>query len=97
MNYADTRCRIYDPDAISTMGRAFDKAVRDLSQQAKADPNIRRNVARCIIRLFDEGERAPLHLSIIALSIVVGDGPKPASKQQHSSGLSNWCPIPLGH
>jgi hypothetical protein len=97
MNYAVPRCRVYDPDAISTMGRAFEKAVKNLSQQAKADSNIRRNIARCIIRLFDEGERAPSHLCIIALSIVVGHGPKPASKQPHSSVLSNWCPIPLGH
>ena len=89
--------RVYDPGEISTMGRAFDNAVKDLSQQAKADPNIRRNIARCIIRLFDEGERAPLHLSIIALSIVVGDGPKPANKQPHSTVLANWCPDPLGH
>jgi hypothetical protein len=95
MNYAGARCRAYDPDAISTMGRAFDKAVRDLSQQAKADPNIRQNLARCVIRLFDEGERAPLPLAIIALSIV--DGRWNVSKERIAPVLSNWCPIPLGH
>jgi hypothetical protein len=79
MNYADTLCRVYDPDAISTMGRAFDKAVRGLSQQSKADSDIRQNLARCIIRLFDEGERAPINLSIIASSIVIGAGRKRVS------------------
>jgi hypothetical protein len=82
MNYAEPRCRVYDPDALNMMGRAFDKAVRGLSSQARSDPNIRRNLARCILRFFDEGERAPLHLAIIALSIVVGDGPRPASKER---------------
>jgi hypothetical protein len=82
MNHAEPRCRVYDPDALSRMGRAFDKAVRCLPPLSNADPNIRRNLARCIIRLFDEGERAPLYLSIIALSIVVGDGRRPASKER---------------
>jgi hypothetical protein len=72
MNSTVGRCRVYDPDALSMMGRAFDKAVKSLSTEAKADPNMRRNLARCILRLFDEGERAPLHLAIIALSIVDG-------------------------
>jgi hypothetical protein len=82
MNYAEPRCRVYDPDALSRMGQAFDKAISDLSPEVKADANIRRNLARCIIRLFDEGERAPVYLSVIALSIVVGDGRKPASKER---------------
>ena len=69
MNYAEPRCRVYDPDALNKMGWAFDKAIRGLPPQAKADLNIRRNLACCILRLFDEGERAPLHLAIIALSI----------------------------
>jgi hypothetical protein len=72
MNYAEPRCRVYDPDALDRMGRAFDKAVKGLSPEAKADPNIRQNLARCILRLFDECERSPLHLAIIALSIVDG-------------------------
>ena len=72
MNYAEPRCRVYDPDALSMMGRAFDKAVKGLSPEAQADPNICQNLARCILRLFDEGERAPLHLAIIALSVVDG-------------------------
>ena len=78
MNYAEPRCRVYDPDALSRMGQAFDKAISDLSPQVKADANIRRNLARCIIRLFDEGERAPLHLSLIALSVIR----RPASKER---------------
>jgi hypothetical protein len=80
MNSAEPRCRVYHPDALSTMGRAFDEAVRGLSPEAKADPNIRQNLARCILRLFDEGERVPLDLSIIALSVV--DGRRRVSKQR---------------
>ena len=83
MNETDTRCRVYDPDDLYTMGRAFDKAVRGLSEQSKAEPNIRRHLALCIIRLFDEGERAPLHLAIIASSIVAGRkriGQEPTSR-----------------
>jgi hypothetical protein len=72
MNFAEPRCRVYDPDALEIMGRAFDKAFRGLSPQFKADPTIRSNLARCIIRLFDEGERSRLNLAIIALSIVDG-------------------------
>jgi hypothetical protein len=82
MNETDTRCRVYDPDDLYTMGRAFDKAVRGLSEQSKAEPNIRRHLALCIIRLFDEGERAPLHLAIIASSIVAG---RKRISQEHSS------------
>ena len=82
MNYAEPRCRVYDPDALEIMGRAFDKAFSGLSPQSKADTNIRQNLARCIIRLFDEGERSPLRLSIIDLSIVVSDGRKPVSRER---------------
>ena len=57
MNYAEPRSRVYDPAAFAMMGRAFDKAVKGLSPEAKADPNIRRNLARCIRRVFDEGEQ----------------------------------------
>ena len=81
MNSAQPLCRVYDPEALKTMGRAFDQAVKGLSQQSEADPNIRGNLARCIIRLFDEGERTPLDLSMIALSIIVGDG-RPASTER---------------
>jgi len=72
MNYAEPRCRVYDPDALEIMGRAFDKAFIGLSPQFKTDASIRQNLARCIIRLFDEGERSLLHLAITALSIVDG-------------------------
>jgi hypothetical protein len=49
--------RVYDPGALNTMDRAFDKAVKGLSPGAKTDPNIRQNLARRILRLFDKGER----------------------------------------
>ena len=61
MNYAEPRSRVYDPAAFAMMGRAFDKAVKGLSPEAKADPIIRRNLARCMLRVFDEGETARLY------------------------------------
>jgi len=94
MNHAEPRCRVYDPDALEIMGRAFDKAFSDLSPQSKGDANIRQNLARCIIRLFDEGERAPLDLSTIALFIVVGDGRKPASKERIAPFYPIGVPFP---
>ena len=70
MNCAEWHCGFYDPDALNILGGAFDKAVIGLSPEAKADPSIRQKLASCIFRLFDEGERSPLHLPIMALSIV---------------------------
>ena len=46
MNHAEPRCRVYDPDALEIMGRAFDKAFSGLSPQFKADPNIRQSSKR---------------------------------------------------
>ena len=78
MSYAGTRFGVYEPEAIKTMGRAFDTALKSLSDPSKTDPNTRRQLAACIMRLFDEGERAPLHLSLIALSVIR----RPASKER---------------
>jgi hypothetical protein len=61
MNYAEPRCRVYDSDAFTMMGRAFDKAVKGLPPEAKADPDIRRNLAGCMLRVFDDGETARLY------------------------------------
>ena len=94
MNYAEPRCRVYDPDALEIMGRAFDKAFSGLSPQFKSDPSIRQNLARCIIRLFDEGERSLLHLAIIALSIV--DGRWHVSKERIAPFYPIGALIPSG-
>jgi hypothetical protein len=91
MSYAGTRSRVYEPEAMNIMGRAFEKAVRSLSEQSKKDPNTRRQLAACIMRLFDEGERAPLHLSLLALSIIQ----RPFSKEC----IAPFCtsvPLPSG-
>jgi hypothetical protein len=61
MNYAKPRSRVYNPEAMTMMWRAFDKAVKGLSPEAKADPNIRRNLARCMLRVFDQDETARLY------------------------------------
>jgi hypothetical protein len=92
MNYAEPRCRVYDPNALTMMGRAFDKAVKGLSPEAKTDPNIRQKLARCILRLFDEGER--VHLAIIALSIV--DGRWHVSKERIAPFYPIGALIPSG-
>ena len=84
MSYAGMRYRVYEPEAIKTMGCAFDKALRSLSDQSKTDPNICRRLAACIMRLFDEGERVPLHLSLLALSIIQ----RPSSKEC----IAPFCP-----
>jgi hypothetical protein len=70
MNSAVGRCRVYDPEAINMMGQAFDRTVRCLSEQSKTNLHIRRNLALCIIRLFDEGESNSLCISKLALAIV---------------------------
>jgi len=70
MNSTDGRSRVYGPEALNTMGWAFDKAFEGLSQESKRQPNMRRNLAVCIIRLFDEGEVNPLCLSRMALAVV---------------------------
>jgi hypothetical protein len=51
------------------MGWAFDKAFEGLSEGSKQRPNMRRNLALCVIRFFDEGESNPLQLSRMALAI----------------------------
>lgn len=70
MNSTDTRCRVYGPEAIETMGWSFDKALAGLSRESKRQPTMRRDLALCIIRLFDEGENKPLRLSRNALAEV---------------------------
>src|SRR5688572_2861204 len=69
MHSPDTRCRVYDSRAIDTMGWAFDKAFEALSEGSKQRPHMRRNLALCVIRFFDEGESNPLQLSRMAVAI----------------------------
>jgi hypothetical protein len=70
MSSTDTRCRVYGPEAIETLGWAFDKALEGLSRESKRQPNMRRDLALCILRLFDSGENKPLRLSRKALAVV---------------------------
>jgi hypothetical protein len=94
MNYAERHGGFYDPDALNIVGGAFDKAIKGLSPEAKADPSIRRNLARCIFRFFDAGERSPLHLAIIALSIV--DARWHVSKERVAPSYRIGALIPSG-
>lgn len=68
--HAALGCRSYDPAAIHTMGYAFDEAFSGLSRQFRQQPNMRRDLALCIFRLFDEGERTPPRLARLALANV---------------------------
>jgi cytochrome P450 len=68
MNSTDRCRRVYGSEAMNIMERAFDQAFEGLSQESKRQPNVRRDLALCIIRLFDEGESRPLRLSRMALA-----------------------------
>lgn len=70
MNYAGARCRVYEPEAINTMGRAFDTALKSLSEQSKADSKFRRNLARCIIRVREHHYTCLLSLCPSWLALV---------------------------
>jgi hypothetical protein len=52
------------------MGWAFDKALEGLSREFRRHPNLRCDLALCIIRLFDSGEHKALRLSRKALAAV---------------------------
>lgn len=70
MNSTATRCGVYDSEAINKMGWAFDKAFEGLSAESQRQPNKRRDLALCIIRLFDEGENNRQRLSRMALATI---------------------------
>jgi len=95
----DKDCRVYDSEAINTMGWAFDKAFEGLSQESKRQSNMRQELALCIMRLFNEGENRPLRLCRMALAIVtiITD----SNRKRVSNGVitcSNTfsVPFPLG-
>ena len=68
---AATGCRVYGPVAIKTMGSAFEEAYSGLSAQSRQQRNMRRDLALCIFRLFDEGERTSSRLAMLALANVI--------------------------
>jgi hypothetical protein len=95
----DTRCRVYDPEAINTMAWAFDKAYEGLSEQSKRQPKMRQELALCIMRLFDEGERRPLRLSRMALTIatiVTGSDGQRVSNRAIARSNTIGVPFPSG-
>ena len=83
MKFAARRCRVYDPGALSMMGRAFDQALKGLPEQSRANPHIRRQLALSIIGLFDEGETHSLRISSLALAIVTS----PSQAREISAAL----------
>ena len=68
MNSTDRCRRVYGFEAMNTMEWAFNHAFEGLSEESKRQPNVRRDLALCIIRLFDQGESRPLRLSKMALA-----------------------------
>jgi hypothetical protein len=68
MNSTDTCHRVYGSEAMNTMEWAFNHAFEGLSEESKRQPNVRRDLALCVIRLFDQGESRPLRLSKMALA-----------------------------
>ena len=68
MHSASMGCRAYEPAAINTMSWAFEAAFSGLSLQSRGGPNVRRDLAVCVFRLFNEGETLPLRLSRLALA-----------------------------
>lgn len=100
MNPTDTRCRVYDPEAVNMMGRAFDQGFEGLSEESKRKPHIRQDLALCIIRLFDEGERKPLRLARMAMTIATiatdCDGMRVPNRAVAHSNTSIGAPFPSG-
>ena len=68
MHPAPSACRTYDPAAMNILGWAFEAALSNLSLQSRQDPTVRRDLAICVFRLFDEGETQPLRLSRLAIA-----------------------------
>jgi hypothetical protein len=82
------------------MGWAFDKAFEGLSEEAKRQPNIRQDLAICIMRLFDKGENRPLRLSRMALfitTIVTGSGEKRGPNRAIARSNTVSVPFSSGH
>jgi hypothetical protein len=77
----EMHCRAYDSTAIATMACAFNKAFGELSEGSKRRPNVKQNLALCVIRFFDEGESDPLQLSRMALAINAFSDRKPTNNK----------------
>jgi len=59
--------RIYDPDTLSIMGDAFDRACDFLPIKFRDSDRMRRKLALHIIRQVDEGESDPTRLADSAI------------------------------
>jgi hypothetical protein len=91
MHSINTRCRVYDPEAVNTMGWAVNQAFEGLSEESKRKPYIHRDLALCILRLYDEGEHKRLRLSKMALAnitIVAASARKHVSNEGIARKLS---------
>lgn len=49
--------RVYPPELVTAMSTAFDNVCRSVSAKVCDDPDVRRHLARIILRHVDEGER----------------------------------------
>jgi hypothetical protein len=92
----EMHCRVYDSEALNTMGWAFDKALEDLSEGSKRRPNTERNLALSVIQFFDEGESNPLQLSRMALAIHTFSNRMLANNEGLACSLTGRIVIPSG-
>ena len=58
---------VYDPDALKTMGAAFDSVCQAFPPHLKRHEAARRRLALLILRHMDRGERDVARLSNLAL------------------------------
>jgi len=58
---------VYDPEALKTMGAAFDTVCQSFPPDLKHHEGARRRLALVIIRHMDRGERDATRLSELAL------------------------------
>jgi hypothetical protein len=59
--------RVYDPDALKMMTRAFERARRSLPANFKDSERARRKLALLILRHVDRGEHDPVRLADMVL------------------------------
>ena len=94
MHSAAIGYRTYDPTALNTMSWAFEAAFSGLSLQSRRGPNVRRDLAVCVFRLFDEGETIPLRLSRLALANITN--PPRTRRDRFKKAFAISALIPAG-
>lgn len=58
--------RLYPPEVLAVMSRAFDEVCQSLPRQVNGNDDLREQLALLILRHVDDGEHDPIRLSEIA-------------------------------